>query len=118
MIEAVDEVHVNTSLAGFEAILRGKKVVTHGQPFYAGWGLTVDRDPPTRRGRQLSLDELVAGSLIRYPLYRSASSGQPCAVEQVVDELARGLRGPRQSPIERLLARLSGMAFWHRFCSS
>ena len=31
-----------TSLAGFEALLRGKPVTTHGQPFYAGWGLTED----------------------------------------------------------------------------
>ena len=34
-----------TSLAGFEALLRGKPVTTHGQPFYAGWGLTEDICP-------------------------------------------------------------------------
>ena len=41
LIAMVDEVHVNTSLAGFEALLRGKAVTTHGVPFYAGWGLTT-----------------------------------------------------------------------------
>ena len=42
LIELVDEVHVNTSLAGFEALLRGKPVTTYGVPFYAGWGLSRD----------------------------------------------------------------------------
>lgn len=72
-IEAAHEVHTLTSLAGFDALLRGKKVVTYGQPFYAGWGLTQDilQDGAAlaRRLRQLTLDELVAGALLRYPVY-------------------------------------------------
>ena len=72
-IEACDELHTLTSLAGFDALLRGKRVVTHGQPFYAGWGLTDDRALEgvawARRQRRLSLDELVAGTLLRYPIY-------------------------------------------------
>ena len=72
-IEAADEVHTMTSLTGFDALLRGKKVVTYGQPFYAGWGLTEDRAERAtafgRRQRRLSLDELVAGALLHYPIY-------------------------------------------------
>jgi capsular polysaccharide export protein len=76
-IDACDEVHTMTSLTGFDALLRGKHVVTYGQPFYAGWGLTRDRagedgaSTPAfeRRTRHLSLDELVAGTLLHYPLY-------------------------------------------------
>jgi capsular polysaccharide export protein len=72
-IEACDELHTLTSLAGFDALLRGKRVVTHGQPFYAGWGLTEDRATGgvawARRQRRLALDELVAGTLLRYPIY-------------------------------------------------
>jgi len=75
MLEQVDEVHVITSLAGFEALLRGKKVVCYGLPFYAGWGLTEDSEHCARRNRRLTLDELVAGSLICYPLYISKQSG-------------------------------------------
>ena len=62
-----------TSLTGFDALLRGKKVVTYGQPFYAGWGLTEDRAKNAtafeRRQRRLTLDELVAGALLHYPIY-------------------------------------------------
>ena len=74
-IEACDEVHTMTSLAGFDALLRGKHVVVYGQPFYAGWGLTRDVLTPAqapafaRRRRRLTLDELVAGTLLRYPIY-------------------------------------------------
>ncbi len=45
LLQSVEEVHVMTSLTGFEALLRGKKVVCYGSPFYAGWGLTEDRNP-------------------------------------------------------------------------
>ena len=52
LVAGVDEVHTLTSLAGFEALLRGRRVVAYGQPFYAGWGLTRDVAPMPRRGRQ------------------------------------------------------------------
>ncbi len=69
LLNEVDEVHVLTSLTGFEALLRQKPVTCHGQPFYAGWGLTRDLFPLSRRTRGLSLDELVAGALLQYPAY-------------------------------------------------
>ncbi len=68
-IEACDELHTMTSLSGFDALLRGKTVVTYGNPFYAGWGLTIDHARIARRNRQLTLDELVAGAMLHYPAY-------------------------------------------------
>jgi capsular polysaccharide export protein len=75
LFEHVDEVHVLTSLAGFEALLRNKKVYCYGMPFYAGWGLTYDKYPCERRGKKLTLEQLVYAALIRYPLYISQQSG-------------------------------------------
>lgn len=86
-LEVVDEVHVMTSLAGFEALLRGKPVTCYGQPFYAGWGLTTDRVPHPRRTRTLTIDELVAGSLIEYPMYFSRDGERLLSPEQALDEL-------------------------------
>ncbi len=83
----VDEVHVITSLAGFEALLRGKQVTCYGQPFYAGWGLTTDIEPIERRKRQMTLDELVAGCLIIYPTYVSRITKRFTSPEQALDEL-------------------------------
>lgn len=87
LFEQVDELHVLTSLAGFEALLRGKPVVCHGLPFYAGWGLTEDRIPHPRRTRQCTLDELVAAALILYPTYVSRVSGAFATPERALYEL-------------------------------
>ena len=99
LFDHVDEVHTMTSLVGFEALVRGLPVTTHGAPFYAGWGLTNDRAVMPRRSRRLSLDELVAGALLVYPRYCDPESGLPCDVWHVVNRLsartptpARGLR--------------------------
>ena len=91
LIDQVDALHVITSLAGFEALLRGKAVTTHGQPFYAGWGLTRDLGPPNpRRTRRRSLDELVAATLIGYPRYADPVTRLPCPPEVLVQRIAHG----------------------------
>ena len=112
-----------TSLTGFDALLRGKRVVTYGQPFYAGWGLTEDRcgvartmavgtqndkrygafgnhldhesgvacdqgfNALKRRTRRLSLDELVAGALLRYPIYWDEKLRGYTTCEAVINRL-------------------------------
>jgi len=90
-LAAADEVHTMTSLVGFEALLRGLRVIVYGQPFYGGWGLTEDRHPHPRRTRRLELDELVTGTLIRYPRYVNWQTGAFTTPERVVDELRQGL---------------------------
>jgi len=106
LLGAVAEVHTLTSLTGFEALLRGKPVATYGQPFYAGWGLTRDANPPARRGRPLTIDELVAGTLILYPRYIDPVTLLPCGPEIVLDRLA----GPALRDVNLLvkLRRLQG----------
>ena len=88
LIAMTDEVHVNTSLAGFEALLRGKAVTTYGVPFYAGWGLTNDLGPvPARRTAKRTIDELVAATLLVYPRYLDPVTGLPCPAETAVSRL-------------------------------
>ncbi len=89
MVQAVDDVHVLSSLTGFEALVRGQSVTVHGMPFYAGWGLTRDLAEPTgRRGRRLTVDQLVAGTLILYPRYIDPVTRLPCGPELMVDRMA------------------------------
>jgi capsular polysaccharide export protein len=112
MLAEVDAVHVLTSLAGFEALLRGKVVVCHGQPFYSGWGLTQDEAPVERRRRRVNLDELVAAALIRYPVYASRFDSRRIGPEQAVEELiswrARSSKYIRPwQPMWRSLLRLA-----------
>lgn len=87
LLPLVDAVHVLTSLAGFEALLRDKPVTCYGQPFYAGWGLTTDVLPIARRRRRLTLTELVAGALLVYPLYMNRAADRLLEPEEALDEL-------------------------------
>lgn len=102
------EVHVMTSLAGFEGLLRGKRVICYGTPFYAGWGLTIDINCVSRRSRTLTIQELVAGSLLLYPTYINWNKEQRVSAEEVLTELI--LQKEKQSrgkinEIKRALSR-------------
>ncbi|MEG3089328.1 capsular polysaccharide export protein, LipB/KpsS family [Sphingomonas sp. PB4P5] len=89
LLGEVDAVHVLTSLTGFEALLRGREVVCHGTPFFAGWGLTRDlAAAPARRGRRVTLDELVAATLILYPRYLDPVTMLPCKPETLIARIA------------------------------
>ncbi|MCP3921802.1 MAG: capsular polysaccharide biosynthesis protein [Desulfobacterales bacterium] len=88
-LDVSDEVHTITSLCGFDGLLRGKKVVTYGMPFYAGWGLTEDKLKCKRRTRKLSLYELVAGALIIYPRYVNPRTKEFCEIEIVLEEIEK-----------------------------
>lgn len=92
-LRVCDEVHTLTSLTGFEALIRGKKVVTYGAPFYAGWGLTKDMDKSspafTRRKRKLTLEELVYGCLIKYPIYWDYEKNKRTTCETVIRQIIK-----------------------------
>jgi capsular polysaccharide export protein len=107
LLKQVDEVHVLTSLAGFEALLRGRAVTTWGCPFYAGWGLTTDALQLERRTRRRTLDELVAAVLILYPTYVSRVSGHFTTPERAVEELRawRDAGGPTRPSVARRALR-------------
>lgn len=111
LLPHVDEVHVLTSLAGFEALLRHVPVVTWGQPFYAGWGLTEDHgmtpQVQARRTRRISLDDLVAATLILYPTYVSRVTRGFCSPERAVQELLAWRSERKPSPLRRIVARLT-----------
>jgi len=107
-LKVADEVCTMTSLMGFEALLRGKKITCFGRPFYAGWGLTQDRGVAMPRRRNgVSLDGLVHASLIDYPIYRDPVSGLACPVEVIVERLAHGQVPVRHA--NRALSKLQGL---------
>ena len=120
LIEAADEVHTLSSLAGFDALLRGREVVTYGKPFYAGWGLTEDVLAPLPwRERELTLDALVAGALILYPVYWDWQMQLFCTPESVVEDLqedaARPLRPVQKDRLRfpRKMLRWLENAVWY-----
>jgi capsular polysaccharide export protein len=68
-LDSCDIVYTVTSLAGFEAAIRGKQVVTLGAPFYSGWSFTEDRLPLARRARSLTADQVLGAAYLLYPRY-------------------------------------------------
>ncbi|MFW6852148.1 capsular biosynthesis protein [Burkholderia gladioli] len=94
LIDIADEIHTLSSLSGFEALLRGKHVCTYGLPFYAGWGLTQDALEPRWRERALTLDQLTAGTLLRYAIYWDWELGLFTTPEAVVRRLADSAARP------------------------
>jgi capsular polysaccharide export protein len=121
LLPAIDEVWTLTSLTGFEALIRGKKVTTLGAPFYAGWGLTTDLGPvPRRRLRREDgslqprpdLTHLIHAALIAYPRYWDPVSRRPCPPEVALDRLATGAI-PHPGRLNRLLAKLQGRLASH-----
>ncbi|KAG1661966.1 Capsule polysaccharide modification protein LipA [Nymphon striatum] len=110
-LAVADEVHTMTSLVGFEALMRELKVVCYGLPFYSNWGLTTDIHNLPRRTRKLSLNELVAGTLIDYPLYYDWQLNQLTTPEVVVQQLKEKIekQGGKQSnqisPLVRIMRK-------------
>lgn len=66
LVEQMDRVYVVTSTLGFEALLAGKPVTCFGIPWYAGWGVTDDRQPCSRRTRKRTVLELFAAAYFDY----------------------------------------------------
>lgn len=85
----VDTVMVVSSLMGMEALIHGKKVVTFGAPYYAGWGLTDDRSKGLLDGRKasLSLERLFEISYLRYCHYYDPDTHAPCGMGDILDHI-------------------------------
>jgi len=106
VLSLCDEVHTMTSLVGFESIMRGIRVYTYGMPFYAGWGLSIDRESCPRRSRELSLDELVAGTLLLYPRYLDPADDTLCEIEVTLERIGAQREAMDASLLSQLYAFL------------
>nr|WP_319391661.1 capsular polysaccharide biosynthesis protein [uncultured Cohaesibacter sp.] len=80
----VDLVCTISSLAGFEALIRGIPVYCYGMPFYAGWGATLDRQICSRRTKKRSVVEIFAAAYILYPTYRNPITNQKMEFEEAL----------------------------------
>lgn len=85
----VDRVYTITSLAGFEALMRGIPVTCLGMPFYAGWGATDDRQLCPRRTARRDVIDIFAAAYILYPRYYDPEARQRIEFEDAVELLHR-----------------------------
>ncbi|MDE9449303.1 capsular polysaccharide biosynthesis protein [Aliiroseovarius sp. Z3] len=96
LMEGAQAVYTVSSGLGFEAILAGHKPHVFGQPFYAGWGLTVDDRPVDRRVRSLTRTQLFMGAMILYPTWYDPYHNTLCEIETVLDTLEARARAWRE----------------------
>ncbi len=92
LIKYCDKVYVCTTQLGFEALMCGKETHVFGMPFYAGWGLTNDRQKCERRTNTRSLEEVFYIAYIMYSYYVNPNAKSRCEIEEAMDYLL-GLRG-------------------------
>ncbi len=111
LLDGAQAVYTVSSSLGFEAILAGHKPHVFGQPFYAGWGLTVDDRPVDRRQRTLTRAQLFAGAMILYPTWYDPYRDSLCEIEQVLDTLEARARAWREDHRGYVA---SGMRLWKR----
>lgn len=99
----MDKVYVVSSTMGFEALLAGKPVVCFGIPWYAGWGVTDDRQPhhpamKRRASRRRSVDELFAAAYLRYSRYLDPETRKLGGIFAVIDWLEHQRKMARRFP--------------------
>ena len=88
LLDAVDAVYTVSSGLGFEAVLAGKRVVTFGSPFYAGWGFTEDRNLKVARPVGISPLSSSPPIISKYTHYFDAWSRHQIDFETAADQLA------------------------------
>lgn len=111
LLEGAIAVYTVSSQLGFEAILAGHRPRVFGQPFYAGWGLTSDEQPPPHRRRTLTRAQLFAGAMILAPTWYSPGLARLCTFEEAVDQLESDTRAWREDRHGHVAL---GMRLWKR----
>jgi capsular polysaccharide export protein len=91
ILEQVQKVYVCTSQLGFEALMSKKQVIIYGVPFYAGWGITIDRGDiealQRRKNTKRTLEELFWFSYIWYSRYYDPVLKKECSLESILIQL-------------------------------
>jgi len=91
LLDVVSKVYVCSTQLGFEALMADKEVHVYGMPFYAGWGLTVDRLQCPRRTARRSLEEMFHMVYLVYTKWVDPVTGRRCTIDEAIDRLL-GLR--------------------------
>ncbi len=80
-------VYCVTSQMGFEAMLAGHRPKIFGRPFFAGWGLSDDRNPDQRQHGHRSVLQIFSAAYLKYPIWYDPFSDQLCRIGRVMDNL-------------------------------
>ncbi|EAK3758177.1 capsular polysaccharide biosynthesis protein [Campylobacter jejuni] len=106
------KVYTKTSGMGFEALMLGCECVCYGVPFYAGWGLTQDKQVCKRRLKKRSLEEVFYAAYILYSEYFNPYLNQKSNIFDTIQTLAK-YKGIEKVNSNRLF--MLGFTLWKRY---
>lgn len=86
-VKQAERVYVGTSQLGYEALLCERPVSVFGLPFYAGWGLSDDRQRLARRIRKRSIDQLFHATHVHMARYCSPMSGARWQLHETLEHV-------------------------------
>jgi len=89
LLKHFDKVYTKTSGMGMEALILGLDVVCYGMPYYAGWGLTQDKQTCDRRQKLLKIEELFTGAYILYTKYYNPYTKKPSDIIDTINEIIK-----------------------------
>ncbi len=111
LLKEADVIYTVTSQMGLEALMLQKEVHCFGIPFYAGWGLTQDRQKMPRRKKQRSLEELFAAAYLLYARYVNPIRIERCSIHEILSLLTEQ---KRQNERNRSFHACVGFRWWKR----
>lgn len=89
LINYCDKIYVCSSQFGFEALMCNKEVHIFGMPFYAGWGLTKDRQICPRRNVKRTLEEIFYAAYISNTIWVNPEKKSQCEIEEALDYILK-----------------------------
>ncbi|MBP2462074.1 MULTISPECIES: glycosyltransferase [unclassified Rhizobium] len=87
IIDQCEAIYTVSSQVGLEGLMRRKRVVTFGVPFYAGWGLTDDRSIVPRRDQARTIEDLFHVACIDHSVYVDTTTGNLIEIEQAIEKI-------------------------------
>ncbi|GIC07392.1 capsule biosynthesis protein [Vibrio cholerae] len=112
LLKLVDKVYCATTQMGLEAVLCGKEVHVFGKPFYAGWGLTVDRTEIARRYKRRDIQTVFYAAYIHNTIYINPLTLEVCSLYDIIKYFSHYINDSdylsniRQKRLELRLLRL------------
>ena len=119
LLKCFRNVYTVTSGTGLEALMCGCRVTCFGEPFYSGYGLTIDKKTLASRKRlarmkePASLELLMAAVFFRYCIFIDPDRRRPCSPEEALRYILAARDGPealKASPEFSSASSVSGSA--------
>ncbi len=109
LINISKEIHVVNDYIGLFGLMLDKKVVTYSNSFYSNRGLTTDKTQ--KDGKHVSLEELIAFTMLLYPRYKLNSFSKFISannsIDLYLDNKKEEFKSANQSFINRLYKLVS-----------